>query len=103
MTNQSKLDKEYEEVTNEYKIWKPVVNDEIIGKIVKQQKGKFGLSYVLEKDNEMFLLPNHRVLTDLLNKCHIGDSVKIVCSGKVAATKEGNNDTMMYKVFVKKA
>jgi hypothetical protein len=103
MTKENVKEENYEEVSNEYKIWKPSLNDEIEGTIVKRQKSSFGQSYVLEKDDELYLLPNHAILEGLLDRCHIGDRVRIVCTGFQEAKEKGKNKTTLYKVFIKRS
>ena len=98
---QNVINEEYDEVSNDFKIWKPQIADVLIGKIVKRQKSSYGNSFVIEKDDELFLLPNHQVLESLLERCHIGDNVRVVCTGTQPNTK-GKNPTMLYKVFIKK-
>jgi hypothetical protein len=89
---------EYEEMKPvEQQYWKPTTDSEIKGKIIKQQKSKFGMSYVLETTDGNFVLPNHVVLDSLLSMCEIGDNVKITCTGSVK-NKTGNN-TQLYKLF----
>ncbi len=97
---QTKIQEEYSEVVSEQKIWKPFVGAKISGKIVKRVKGMHGNSFVLELDGENYLLPNHKVLEELLSRCYIGDVVRIECIG--TAPSKFSNETMLYKVFVKK-
>jgi hypothetical protein len=97
---QNKLEEEFSEVVSEQKVWKPFAGAKISGKIVKRIKSNYGSSFVLELDNETYLLPNHKVLEELLNKCYIGDVVRIECVG--TAPSKFSNETMLYKVFVKK-
>jgi hypothetical protein len=97
---QIKLSEEYTEVTNKQGIWKPVIGDYISGKIVKRQKSNFGESFVLETDDGEVLLPNHKVLENLLSRCYIGDTVRVECIGTTPSNK--GHDIMLYKVFLRK-
>ena len=99
---QQQIFEEYEEVSNEYRIWKPQIADVLVGKIIKRQKSNFGMSFVLEVEDDLVLLPNHAMLETLLGRCAIGDNVRIVCTGTIPSTK-GKNPLMQYKVFLKKA
>lgn len=100
MNKQEKLiENEFEEVTStEQQYWKPTIESEIQGTIIRRQKSTFGMSYVIETKEGAVVLPNHVVLEGLLNKCDIGDKVKIICYG-AEPNKKGNN-TLLYKLFV---
>ena len=100
---QTALEESFEEVTSEFTAWKPSVNDTITGKIVRRIKSNYGVSSVIENKDGEFILPNHAILSALLEKCAIGDTVKINCVGMEKSKTPGKNDMTLYKVFIKKA
>lgn len=99
---QSDLFAEYTEIVgNTWEVWKPYPGDSIEGKIVKRHKGNFGESYIIENIDGQFILPNHQMLERLLDRCMIGDRIRVVRGDSI---KTGNEKTInVYKVFLKKA
>ena len=80
-------------------IWKPKnINEEIEGRIVGIDKGKYGNEYTLQtKDKKKIQLPAHKGLVRRLANVEIGTYVLITYEGKGEA-REGENAPELYDV-----
>jgi len=89
---------EYEEIKSKVFSFEKV-GDSIEGELIDVSEGKFGMDYVIQKDNEDYTIFGTAVLRNKMKSVKIGEYVKITFEGLV----EGKNENPYKNWKVEKA
>jgi len=83
-------------------MWLPEkANDELVGKIIEQIEGSYGMQWIIETKEGNVRTPSHKVLQNRLNGIETGKEVKIIYDGEEPPSVKGQHPTKMYRVFEK--
>ncbi len=84
--------------------WKPTkVNEEISGVVIGIDEGQYGKNYTIKQDDGKMVTPSsYKVLQSRMATVRPGDTVKIIYTGTEPSKQRGYEDTLMFRVLVKR-